>query len=152
MSNFLTICMQNCLGNIFLQNLVTFLPGVIFPSSSQLLLPVYPCLVFRIHVVLIDGVLVWERTLHLTDVIIYLLPAVFVHGATQRPDHTELEPQLYHSYVVLRIVGVNLKKDVNINLYTKHGIYTHLILSPKNIHLYIARSNSEMIPKGLFYY
>ena len=42
------------------------IPGVVFPSTSQSLLPVNPGFSFRIHDILIDTVLVRECTFHLS--------------------------------------------------------------------------------------
>ena len=73
----------------------------------------HPCLILAIHIVLIDGVLGGEGALHLSDVVVDLLPPLLVHRGTERPDHAELEPQLDHAAVILTVCGVNLKEGMN---------------------------------------
>ena len=81
---------------------------VILPSSLKLLLPVHPGLVLGVHIVLVDGVLVGEGALHLTDVVVNLLAAILVDRAADGPDHAELEPQLHHPCEVFCVHWVHL--------------------------------------------
>ena len=94
-----------------MQNFPLNRPWVVLPASPKLLLPVNHGLVLRVHKVLIDGVLVGEGALHLSQVVVNLLAAVLIHRAAQGPDHTELEPQLYHAHIVLSICGVHLHRN-----------------------------------------
>ena len=96
----------------------------------------HPCLVLRVNVVLVDGVLVGEGALHLPDVVVYLLPAVFIHGAAQRPDQAELEPQLGHAGVVFCIVGVALKQRKELGYYMGWGYILGIQLSLSKHEIY----------------
>lgn len=78
----------------------------------QFLLPVYPRLSFRVHIVLIDRVLVWECALHLTDVGVNFLTTLLINGTTDGPDHAKLEPQLYNASKVLLVSIINLEENV----------------------------------------
>ena len=69
----------------------------------------YHGLVLRVHKVLVDGVLIGEGALHLTQVVVNLLAAILIHRAADGPDHAELEPQLYHPHVVVSVIVVNLQ-------------------------------------------
>ena len=68
----------------------------------------YPGLSFGIYIVLINWILVWESSLHLTDIGVNLFPAILIYCTTNGPYHTELEPQLYHPAEILMVQLVHL--------------------------------------------
>lgn len=102
--------------------------GVVFPSILEFLFPVHPWLILHINIVFIDGVFVGERALHLSNVVVNLLTAVLIHGATDGPDETELEPNLYHASKVVLVSWVNLSTIWNLLILTMHFIINNSTL------------------------
>lgn len=82
---------------------------LVLPARLEFFLPVDPGLALGVDVVLVYHVFVGEGSLHLADVVVNLLPSVLVDRGTDRPDHTELEPQLHHPCEVLAVMRIHLQ-------------------------------------------
>ncbi len=76
-----------------------------------------PVLVLGIHIVLIYSVFVWERPFYLSDVVIQLLTSLLINRCTDRPDHTEEEVQLNHTFKVFLVIWVDLNRQEVEHIY-----------------------------------
>lgn len=82
---------------------------LVLPARLEFFLPVDPGLALGVDVVLVYHVFVGEGSLHLADVVVFFIPSVLVDRGTDRPDHTELEPQLHHPCEVFAVMRIHLK-------------------------------------------